>query len=148
MPSCSSRSSCSFCSRIRTQWRRTLWAGLTSIPFLKLLRIRRSKRRPSDQKRSHFPKIKSFGRRGRTCTCIATRTGSRYAGRGNWERYIIFESPQNIHFSEISCGSAKATDVLLSPSNPVAKIVLLSTSASRWKWNASLSSTPTVPEHN
>jgi hypothetical protein len=76
------------------------------------------------------------------------RTGSRYAGRGNWERYIIFESPENVHFSEISCGSAKAPDVSLSPSNPVAKIVLLSTSASRWKWNASLSSTPTVPEHN
>ena len=76
------------------------------------------------------------------------RTGSRYAGRGNWERYIIFESRENVDFSEISCGSAKAPDVLLSPSNPVAKIVLLSTSASRWKWNASLSSTPTVPEHN
>src|SRR6202030_3619933 len=71
-----------------------------------------------------------------------------YAGRGNWERYIIFESPENVHFSEISCGSAKAPDVSLSPSNPVAKIVLLSTSASRWKWNASLSSTPTIPEHN
>ena len=76
------------------------------------------------------------------------RTGSRYAGRGNWERYIIFESRENVHFSEISCGSAKAPDVLLSPSNPVAKIVLLSTSASRWKWNASLPSTPKVPEHN
>ena len=76
------------------------------------------------------------------------RTGSRYAGRGNWERYIIFESRENVHFSEISCGSAKAPDVSLSPSSPVAKIVLLSTSASRWKWNASLSSTPTVPEHN
>jgi hypothetical protein len=76
------------------------------------------------------------------------RTGSRYAGRGNWERYIIFESPQNVHFSEIFCGSAKAPDVLLSPSNRVAKIVLLSTSASHWKWNASLSSTRKVPEHN
>src|SRR6202049_2117219 len=76
------------------------------------------------------------------------RTGSRYAGRGNWERYIIFESPQNVHFSEIFCGSAKAPDVLLSPSNRVAKIVLLSSSASHWKWNASLSSTPKVPEHN
>ena len=76
------------------------------------------------------------------------RTGSRYAGRGNWERYIIFESPQNVHFSEISCGSAKAPDVSLSPSNPVAKIVLLSTSASHWKWNASLFSTRKVPtEH-
>ena len=73
------------------------------------------------------------------------RTGSRYAGRGNWERYIIFESRQNVHFSEISCGSATAPDVSLSPSNPVAKIVLLSTSASHWKWNASLFSTPKVP---
>jgi hypothetical protein len=79
---------------------------------------------------------------------VRSKTGSRYAGRGNWERYIIFESPENVHFSEISCGSAKAPDVSLSPSNPVAKIVLLSTSASRWKWNASLSSTPTIPEHN
>jgi len=76
------------------------------------------------------------------------RTGSRYAGRGNWERYIIFESPRNVHLSEISCGSAKASDVSLSPSNPVAKIVLLSTSTSRWKWNASLFSTRKVPEHN
>jgi hypothetical protein len=76
------------------------------------------------------------------------RTGSRYDGRDNWERYIIFESRENVHFSEISCGSAKAPDVFLSPSNPVAKIALLSTSASRWKWNAFLSSTPTVPEHN
>ena len=76
------------------------------------------------------------------------RTGSRYAGRGNWERYIIFESPRNVHLSEISYGSAKASDVSLSPSNPVAKIVLLSTSASHWKWSASLSSTPKVAEHN
>ena len=76
------------------------------------------------------------------------RTGSRYAGRGNWERYIIFESPENVHFSEISCGSAKAPDVSLSPSSPVAKIVLLSTSASHWKWNDSLSFAPKVAEHN
>jgi len=76
------------------------------------------------------------------------RTGSRYAGRGNWEHYIIFESPQNVHLSKISYGSAKASDVLLSPSNPVAKIVLLSTSASHWKWNDSLSTTPKVAEHN
>jgi hypothetical protein len=76
------------------------------------------------------------------------RTGSRYAGRGNWERYILFESRENVRFSGISCGSVKASDVSLSPSNPVAKIVLLSTSASRWKWTASLSSTPKAPEHN
>jgi len=65
------------------------------------------------------------------------RTGSRYAGRGNWERYIMFESRENVRFSEISYGSMKAPDVLLSPSNPVGKIVLLSHSTSLWKWHAS-----------
>jgi hypothetical protein len=65
------------------------------------------------------------------------RTGSRYAGRANWEHYIMFESRENVRFSEISYGSVKASDVLLSPSNPIAKIILLSPSASRWKWNAS-----------
>src|SRR6266403_621978 len=58
------------------------------------------------------------------------RKGSRYAGRRNWERYIILESRENVRFSGISCVSAKAPDVPLSPSNPVEKIVLLSTSAS------------------
>lgn len=76
------------------------------------------------------------------------RTGSRYAGRGKWECYIIFESRENVRFSKISCGPVKAPDLLLSPANPVAKIVLLSPSASRWKWNASLYSSPKVPEHN
>jgi len=76
------------------------------------------------------------------------RTGSRYAGRGNWERYIMFESRENVRFSEISYGSVKASDVLLSPANPVGKIVLLSHSASRWKWNASLYSPPEEPKHN
>jgi hypothetical protein len=74
------------------------------------------------------------------------RTGSRYAGGGNWERYITFESRENVRFSEISYGSVKASEVLLSPSNPVAKIVLLLPSASRWTWNASLYSPPKEPE--
>jgi hypothetical protein len=76
------------------------------------------------------------------------RTGSRYAGRENWEHYIIFESRENVRFSEIFYGAVKASDVLLSPSNPVAKIVLLLPSASRWTWNASLYSPPKEQEHN
>jgi hypothetical protein len=52
------------------------------------------------------------------------RTGSRYVGRKNWEHYIIFESRENVRFSEISYGPMKASDVLLSSSAPVAKIVL------------------------
>jgi hypothetical protein len=140
-------SSCSFCYRLRIQCLRTLWAGLALIPFLILLRIQRPIRGQPDQKRSHFPKIKSFGKRGRTCACTATGQAPDIPD-GNRERYIIFESHENVRFSGISCGSMKAPDVLLSPSNPVAKIVLLSTSASRWKWNASLSSTPKVSEHN
>ena len=75
------------------------------------------------------------------------RTGRRYAGNGNWERYIVFQSRENIRFSEISYGSLKASDVLLSPSNPVAQIVLLSASPSLWKWNASLTSPPKEPQH-
>jgi hypothetical protein len=70
------------------------------------------------------------------------RTGSRYAGRKNWEHYIIFESRENVRFSEISYGPMKASDVLLSSSAPVAKIVLPLPSASHWKWNASLYSPP------
>jgi hypothetical protein len=38
----------------------------------------------------------------------------------------MFESRENVRFSEISYGSVKASDVLLSPSNPIAKIILLS----------------------
>jgi hypothetical protein len=76
------------------------------------------------------------------------RTGFRYAGNDNWERYIVFESRENVRFSEISYGSVKASDVSLSPSNPVGQIVLLSPSASLWKWNASLNSGPKEPEHN
>jgi hypothetical protein len=68
------------------------------------------------------------------------RTGSRYAGHGNWEHYLTLESRENVRFSEISYGSAKASDVTLSSSNPVAKIVLLLPTASHWEWKAS--STP------
>ena len=70
------------------------------------------------------------------------RIGSRYAGRENWEHYLMFESHENVRFSQISYGSLKAPDVLVSPSNPVAKIVLRSSSTSRWKWTASLYSPP------
>ena len=138
---------CSFCSRLRTQTLRTLWAGPTSIPlFLTLLRIQRPERRPPRSKKTPLPQKQILWEPWKDLRIYRYRTGSRYAGRGNWERYVIFESHEKIHFSEISCGSVKAPDVSLSPSNPVAKIVLLSTSASRWKWNASLSSTPKVPK--
>jgi hypothetical protein len=75
------------------------------------------------------------------------RTGRRYAGNGNWERYIVFQSRENLRISEISYGSVKASDVLLSPSNPVAQIVLASPSTSYWKWKASLTSPPKDTEH-
>ena len=75
------------------------------------------------------------------------RTGRRYAGNGNWERYIVFQSRENLRISEISYGSVKASDVLLSPSNPVAQIVLVSPSTSYWKWKASLTSPPKDTEH-
>jgi hypothetical protein len=68
------------------------------------------------------------------------RTGRRYVGSGKWERYIAFESRENIRISEISYGPAKAPDVLLSPSKPVGQIMLQSPSVSIWKWNASLNS--------
>ena len=75
------------------------------------------------------------------------RTGRRYAGNGKWERYIVFQSRENLRISEISYGSVKASDVLLSPSNPVAQIVLVSPSTSYWKWKASLTSPPKDTEH-
>jgi hypothetical protein len=112
----------------------------TKNPETKMQAVR-PKKKPLPQKQIVWQAWKDLRR-------YRYRTGSRYAGGGNWEHHIIFESPQNVHFSEISCVSAKAPDVSLSPSNPVAKIVLLSTSASRWKWNASLSSTPKVTGHN
>lgn len=45
------------------------------------------------------------------------------------EHYLIFESRQNVRFYD----SLKASDVLVSASNPVAKIVLRSSSTSLWK---------------
>ena len=68
------------------------------------------------------------------------RTGCRYEGSGKWERYIAFESRQNVRISGIAYGPMQAPDVLLSPSNSVGQILLLSPSASIWKWNASLDS--------
>jgi hypothetical protein len=65
------------------------------------------------------------------------RTGCREIGTGKWERYVAFESRENVRIAEVSYGPLKAPDVLLSPSNPVAQIVLQSPSASKWKWNAS-----------
>jgi hypothetical protein len=70
----------------------------------------RSKKKPLPQKQIVWQAWKDLRK-------YRYRTGSRYAGRGNWERYIIFESRENVHFSEISCGSAKAPDVSLSPSS-------------------------------
>jgi hypothetical protein len=122
------------------------WPNFNSVPDTiknteTKTRVARSKKKPLPQKQIVWQAWKDM-------RVYRYRTGSRYAGRGNWERYIIFESHENVRFSGISCDSVKAPDVLLSPSNPIAKIVLISTSASRWKWNASLSSTPKVPEHN
>jgi len=65
------------------------------------------------------------------------RTGCREIGAGKWERYLAFESRENVRIAEVSYGTLKAPDVLLSPSNPVAQIVLQSPSAFKWKWNAS-----------
>ena len=76
------------------------------------------------------------------------RTGSRYAGLGKWEHYVIFESRENVRFSKISCGPIKTPDISLSRANPVAKIVLLTPSGSRWEWNASLYSSQKKPENN
>ena len=73
------------------------------------------------------------------------RTGSKDTGDGNWEHYIIFESRENVRFSEISYGSVKAPDVLLSPARPIAQIVLVSPSASHWQWNVTLYSPPKEP---
>ena len=122
------------------------WPSFNSVPDT--IKNTETKTRSTRSKKKPLPQNQIVWQAWTDLRKYRYRTGSRYAGRGNWERYIIFESSENVHFSEISCGSAKAPDVLLSPSNPVAKIVLLSTSASRWKWNASLPSTPTVPEHN
>jgi hypothetical protein len=76
------------------------------------------------------------------------RTGSRDTGGGSWEHYIIFESRENVRFSEISYGSVKAPDVLLSPARPMAQIVLVSPSASYWQWNVTLYSPPKEPAQN
>ena len=65
------------------------------------------------------------------------RTGCREIGAGKWERYLAFESRENVRIAEVSYGTLKAPDVVLSPSNPVAQIVLQSPSAFKWKWNAS-----------
>jgi hypothetical protein len=65
------------------------------------------------------------------------RTGCREIGAGKWERYLAFESRENVRITEVSYGTLKAPDVLLSPSNPLAQIVLQSPSAFKWKWNAS-----------
>jgi len=72
------------------------------------------------------------------------RIGCREIGTGKWERYIAFESRENVRIAEVSYGPLKAPDVMLSPSNPVAQIVLQSPSASKWKWNAS--SNPTAQD--
>jgi hypothetical protein len=69
------------------------------------------------------------------------RTGCREIGNGKWERYVAFESRENVRIADVSYGALKAPDVVLSPSNPVAQIVLQSPSASKWKWNASSDST-------
>jgi hypothetical protein len=65
------------------------------------------------------------------------RTGCREIGAGKWERYLAFESRENVRIAEVSYGTLKAPDVLLSPSNPVAQIVLQSPTAFKCKWNAS-----------
>ena len=65
------------------------------------------------------------------------RTGCREIGAGKWERYLAFESRENVRIAEVSYGTLKAPDVVLSPSNPVAQIVLQSPTAFKWKWNAS-----------
>jgi hypothetical protein len=72
------------------------------------------------------------------------RIGCREIGSAKWERYVAFESRENIRIAEISYGSLKAPDIMLSPSNPVGQIVLQSPSASKWKWNAS--SNPTAQD--
>jgi hypothetical protein len=122
------------------------WPNFNSVPDT--IKNTESKTRSTRSKKKPLPQTQIVWQAWKDLRMYRYRTGSRYTGRGNWERYIIFESHENVRFSGISCGSVKAPDVLLSPSNPVAKIVLLSTSASRWKWNASLSSTPKVSEHN
>jgi len=116
------------------------WPNFNSVPDT--IKNPEARTQAPRSKKAPLPQKQIFWEPWKDLRMYRYRTGSRYAGRGNWERYVIFESHEKIHFSEISCGSVKAPDVLLSPSNPVAKIVLLSTSASRWKWNASLSSTP------
>ena len=116
------------------------WPNFNSVPDT--IKNPEARTQAPRSKKAPLPKKQIFWEPWKDLRMYRYRTGSRYVGRGNWERYVIFESHEKIHFSEISCGSVKAPDVLLSPSNPVAKIVLLSTSASRWKWNASLSSTP------
>jgi hypothetical protein len=122
------------------------WPNFNSVPDT--IKNPESKTRAGRSKKESLPQKQIVWQPWKDLRMYRYRTGSRYAGRGYWERYVVFESPENVRFSGISCGSVKAPDVSLSSSNPVAKIVLLSTSASRWKWNASLSSTPKVPEHN
>ena len=122
------------------------WPSFNSVPDT--IKNTETKTRSTRSKKKPLPQNQIVWQAWKDLRMYRYRTGSRYTGRGNWERYIIFESHENVRFSGISCGSVKAPDVLLSPSNPVAKIVLLSTSASRWKWNASLPSTPKVSEHN
>jgi len=117
------------------------WPSFNSVPDT--IKNTETKTRSTRSKKKPLPQNQIVWQAWKDLRMYRYRTG-----RGNWERYIIFESPRNVHLSEISCGSAKASDVSLSPSNPVAKIVLLSTSTSHWKWNASLSSTPKVAEHN
>jgi hypothetical protein len=122
------------------------WPHFNSVPDT--IKNTETKTRAARSKKKPLPQKQIVWQAWKDMRVYRYRTGSRYAGRGNWERYIIFESHENVRFFGISCDSVKAPDVLLSPSNPIAKIVLISTSASRWKWNASLSSTPKVPEHN
>jgi hypothetical protein len=69
------------------------------------------------------------------------RIGCREIESGTWERYVAFESRENVRIAEVSYGPLKAPDVTLSPSNPVAQIMLQSPSASKWKWNASSNAT-------
>ena len=122
------------------------WPNFNSVPDT--IKNTETKTRAARSKKKPLPQEQIVWQAWKDLRVYRYRTGSRYAGRGNWERYVIFESHENVRFSGISCDSVKAPDVLLSPSNPIAKIVLLSTSASRCKWNASLSSTLKVPEHN
>jgi hypothetical protein len=122
------------------------WPDFNSVPDT--IKNTETKTRAARSKKEPLPQEQIVWQAWKDLRRYRYRTGSGYTGRGNWKRYIIFESHESVRFSGISCGLVKAPDVLLSPSNPVAKIVLLSTSASRWKWNASLSSTPKVSEHN